>query len=293
MFPHFDAVVAGVPEYDRYPDVWTSSRLRRRAAPAPRAPKCGRPATSRAGRPIRCLEIPGGPLQATLVGFPHPEEPVGALMLRVSAAAARRGARRGARFRLLGGHGRRPRRPACSTSRGSTGPATSPTSSCASTARRSPISSSGPSRSSTSATASCARCPRRARSWRSSTAARSTSTWVCTTPRSAAATSTSRPPTRSCEADLTAILEAAGLPPHCGEPEVPYLRTLVRRHLPGLLPRRRLRLLRKLRRRSRRAPQLGHVERRLRRGRVGLLHAGRRSAALHDVADRRPAPCRA
>ncbi len=37
---------------------------------------------SRAGRPIRCLEIPGGPLQALLVGLPHPEEPVGALMLQ-------------------------------------------------------------------------------------------------------------------------------------------------------------------------------------------------------------------
>ncbi len=80
MFPHFDAVVAGVPEYERFPgqaeleacvdelagtagaEVWTAG-------------------TSRAARPIRCLELPGGPLQATLVGFPHPEEPVGALML--------------------------------------------------------------------------------------------------------------------------------------------------------------------------------------------------------------------
>jgi hypothetical protein len=81
VFPRFDGVVAGVPEYDAFPPladldacvdtlagvggvgVWTAGR-------------------SRAGRPIRCLEIPGGPLHATLVGLPHPEEPVGALMLQ-------------------------------------------------------------------------------------------------------------------------------------------------------------------------------------------------------------------
>ena len=39
------------------------------------------PGASRAGRPLRCLEIPGGPLQALLVGLPHPEEPVGTLAL--------------------------------------------------------------------------------------------------------------------------------------------------------------------------------------------------------------------
>ena len=36
---------------------------------------------SRAGRPIRCLEVPGGPLRAVLVGAPHPEEPVGAVVI--------------------------------------------------------------------------------------------------------------------------------------------------------------------------------------------------------------------
>ena len=81
VFPHFEAVIADVPERDSFPrldeletcvdglagaggaEVWTAGR-------------------SRAGRPIRCLEIPGGPLRALLVGVPHPEEPVGALMLQ-------------------------------------------------------------------------------------------------------------------------------------------------------------------------------------------------------------------
>jgi len=84
VFPHFEGVVAGVPEYDAFPrlaeletsvdeisgsagaGVWTAGR-------------------SREGRPIRCLDIPGGPLHATLVGLPHPEEPVGALMLQYLA----------------------------------------------------------------------------------------------------------------------------------------------------------------------------------------------------------------
>jgi hypothetical protein len=81
VFPHFDAVVAGVPDYDRFPrqSELEASTDGLAAAGAAEVWTAGR---SRAGRPIRCLEIAGGPLQAMLVGLPHPEEPVGALVLQ-------------------------------------------------------------------------------------------------------------------------------------------------------------------------------------------------------------------
>ena len=85
--------------------------------------------------------------------------------------------------------------------------------------------------------------------------------------------------------ELAAVMAAAGLPPHCGEPEVPYLRTLAPTASsapsrladdydfyeaygadPAVVAHQR------------------HVERRLRRERVGLLHAGRRGAVLHQRA---------
>jgi hypothetical protein len=70
-----------VPEYDRYPlldELETSTDAFAAAHPAVEVWQAG---ASRACHPIRCLEIPGGPLQALLVGVPHPEEPVGALLL--------------------------------------------------------------------------------------------------------------------------------------------------------------------------------------------------------------------
>ena len=93
--------------------------------------------------------------------------------------------------------------------------------------------------------------------------------------------------------ELAAVMAAAGLPPDCGEPEMPYLRRLA----PGIF----------------RAFSLAddyefyeaygadpavvltvrHLERRVRRGDVGLLHAGRRGPVLHQPEDRRPEPCRA
>jgi hypothetical protein len=80
VFPHFGAVVAGVPDYDRFPGLTKLETAADELAGATGAEvwTAGR---SRAGRPIRCLEIPGGPHHAILVGLPHPEEPVGALML--------------------------------------------------------------------------------------------------------------------------------------------------------------------------------------------------------------------
>ena len=90
--------------------------------------------------------------------------------------------------------------------------------------------------------------------------------------------------------ELAAVMAAAGLPPDCGEPEMPYLRHAGARHLPRLQPRRRLRVLRGLRRRPGGRPHLRHVERRLRRGGVGLLHAGERGAVLHQPEHRRPEP---
>lgn len=70
-----------MPEYDRYPlldELETSTDAFAAAHPAVEVWQAG---ASRACHPIRCLEIPGGPLQALLVGVPHPEEPVGALLL--------------------------------------------------------------------------------------------------------------------------------------------------------------------------------------------------------------------
>ena len=81
MYPHFDAVVAGVPESGSFPRLDELETCVDELAGA-RGAGLWTAGRSRAGRAIRCLEIPGGPLQALLVGLPHPEEPVGALMLQ-------------------------------------------------------------------------------------------------------------------------------------------------------------------------------------------------------------------
>ncbi len=81
VFPSHDAVVTAVPKYDRYPlldELETSTDAFTAAHPGVEVWPAG---ASRDGHPIRCLEIPGGPLQALLIGVPHPEEPVGALLL--------------------------------------------------------------------------------------------------------------------------------------------------------------------------------------------------------------------
>ena len=81
VFPHFDAVVAEVPERDSFPRLDELETCVEELAGAGGA-GVWTAGHSRAGRPMRCVEIPGGPLQALLVGLPHPEEPVGALMLQ-------------------------------------------------------------------------------------------------------------------------------------------------------------------------------------------------------------------
>ncbi len=81
MFPCFAEIVAGVPASDRYPSLSELEHSTDRLAAAHPEIEVWSPGRSRAGRPLRCLEIPGGPLQALLVALPHPEEPVGALAL--------------------------------------------------------------------------------------------------------------------------------------------------------------------------------------------------------------------
>ncbi len=81
MFPCFEGIVAGVPAHDRYLCLGELEESTDRLAAAHPEIEVWSPGASRAGRSIRCLEIPGGPLQALLVGLPHPEEPVGTLAL--------------------------------------------------------------------------------------------------------------------------------------------------------------------------------------------------------------------
>jgi hypothetical protein len=80
-FSRFATIVEGVSEFDacpspagleRSPDGYAKARSRATVWPA---------GASRGGRPMRCIEVPGGPLQALLVGMPRPAEPVGVLML--------------------------------------------------------------------------------------------------------------------------------------------------------------------------------------------------------------------
>lgn len=81
VFPQYHDVVAAVPEYDRYltvSELEGSTDESVATHPATRVRQAG---ASRAGLPIRCIEVPGGPLHAVLVGAPHPEEPVGTLVL--------------------------------------------------------------------------------------------------------------------------------------------------------------------------------------------------------------------
>ena len=81
MFPCFEEIVAGVPASDGYLGLAQLEASTDRLAAAHPEIEVWTPGASRAERPLRCLEIPGGPLQALLVGLPHPEEPVGTLAL--------------------------------------------------------------------------------------------------------------------------------------------------------------------------------------------------------------------
>lgn len=77
----YDELLGRVPDYDRFPSVdeleAATSKLVA-ASPAVRAWQCG---VSAHGHPLRCLEVGGGPRRALLLGFVHPEEPVGSLVI--------------------------------------------------------------------------------------------------------------------------------------------------------------------------------------------------------------------
>ena len=81
MFPRYDDIVAGVPAYERYLPLEELEASTDRLIAAHPAVKVWRAGASRSGHEIRCLEVGGGPLRAALVGAPHPEEPIGTLML--------------------------------------------------------------------------------------------------------------------------------------------------------------------------------------------------------------------
>ena len=81
MFPCFDEIVGGVPAFERYLTLGELEQSTDRLAAAHPEIEVWSPGASRAGRRLRCLEVPGGPLQALLVALPHPEEPVGTLAL--------------------------------------------------------------------------------------------------------------------------------------------------------------------------------------------------------------------
>jgi hypothetical protein len=81
VFPWYGDIIVGVPAYDRYPALAQLEESTDRLAAAHAEVGVWTPGASRAGCPIRCIEIPGGAHQALLVAMPHPEEPVGALAL--------------------------------------------------------------------------------------------------------------------------------------------------------------------------------------------------------------------
>lgn len=81
MFPCFDDIVAGVPASERFVPLAELEAATDALADARPHVDVWTPGSSRSDRPIRCIEIPGGPLHATLVALPHPEEPVGTLAL--------------------------------------------------------------------------------------------------------------------------------------------------------------------------------------------------------------------
>jgi hypothetical protein len=81
VFPRYDEVIAGVPAYERYLPVDEIEASTERFLTEHPAVGSWRAGLSRGGHEIRCLEIGDGPLRAALVGVPHPEEQVGSLVL--------------------------------------------------------------------------------------------------------------------------------------------------------------------------------------------------------------------
>ena len=80
-FPCYDDVVSSLPEATALPSVDRIEAATDRllaASPRVTAGRCG---VSRAGRPLRCLEVGGGPLRAVVVGLPQPGGGIGSLAL--------------------------------------------------------------------------------------------------------------------------------------------------------------------------------------------------------------------
>lgn len=75
-------VLADVPEYDRFLTVdEMHTGLDRLAAAYPAVTRLRRVGTSRLGEPIRMLSIGSGSRQALLFGCPHPNEPIGGMLI--------------------------------------------------------------------------------------------------------------------------------------------------------------------------------------------------------------------
>ena len=81
MLPRYEDVIAGVPAHERYLSVDELEESTDRFVAAHPAVKVWTAGASRAGHEIRCIEVGDGPLRAVLAGVPHPEEPVGTLVL--------------------------------------------------------------------------------------------------------------------------------------------------------------------------------------------------------------------
>ena len=290
MFPCFDEIVAGVPAPERYLHLAELEESTDALAAAHPEIEVWSPGSSRGGRSLRCIEIPGGPLQALLVALPHPEEPVGTLALEYLLPLLADGlaAELGFGFSVikagdpdaavlnepwfdephdLTGFLLRSYRPALHDQFEWTFPVeykryafTRPLPEAAAVMDvigRRPLDFYMPLHNATFCGA-----------------------YFYLSAEDA-----------ELQRQLAAVLEAAGLRPDCGEPEMPYLQELA----PGTFRAFSLaddyEYYAGLRRRPGRDPQLRHLERRVRGGDVGLLHAGGEVPYFTSprIADRSPA----
>lgn len=80
-YPRYDDIIAAVPPCARYLPLDELEASTDRLVAAHPEIEVWRAGTSRGGHELRCLEIGDGPLRAALVGVPHPEEQVGTLVL--------------------------------------------------------------------------------------------------------------------------------------------------------------------------------------------------------------------
>ncbi|HQG03031.1 MAG TPA: hypothetical protein PK838_01710 [Thermoleophilia bacterium] len=81
MYPRHDEIIAAVPAYERFLTLDEVEASTDRLLAAHPEVSVWTPGTSRGGHGLRCLELGRGPLRAALVGVPHPEEQVGSLVL--------------------------------------------------------------------------------------------------------------------------------------------------------------------------------------------------------------------